>query len=180
MPKVLIVDDEPIMRDLYEEGFKIQGYGVQTFDGPDQYDASSAPEFDLFVIDLMMPTPRRWSNSGDKVPFYTGLDFAKELRADDISTPIVIFSTTNVGKMIDYVEESIDDLENVLFIRKSEFEPIDFARVCIEILRTGTSSGLNAGLGRRLAKAMILQPNIAGFGCDCKKFLKGSSKSPDD
>ena len=56
MKKVLIVDDDRYIRELYEELLKSEGYTVETaVDGEDGLNKISAGGYDLILLDVMMP-----------------------------------------------------------------------------------------------------------------------------
>ena len=171
MGRVAIVDDDTLLRGYYVEAFKLLGYEVSVLDGPANLDFAEVGDLDLLVIDLMMPKPSQWGNRIEENELLTGLYFCKDLRQDGAKTPIVLFSSLNIKSLADHVSEAVKNIENVVFVLKADFEPILFAQACDEILRTGSTAGMNASLGRRLARSLLIQPNIAGFGCDCKKFL---------
>ncbi|MEM1008850.1 MAG: hypothetical protein AAGJ35_07565, partial [Myxococcota bacterium] len=79
MTNVLIVDDETVLRKLYVEAFQLQGFSVGAVDGPDEVNSNDLHNLQLLVVDLMMPTPARWSNLHGMSPLYTGLDLVKEI-----------------------------------------------------------------------------------------------------
>ncbi len=56
MHKVLVVDDDEYIRDLYEEILKDSGFTVDTaVDGKDGFDKIIAGSYDLVLLDIMMP-----------------------------------------------------------------------------------------------------------------------------
>ena len=56
MHKLLVVDDDEYIRDLYEEILKDSGFHVDTaVDGKDGYDKIVAGSYDLILLDIMMP-----------------------------------------------------------------------------------------------------------------------------
>lgn len=171
MKNVAVIDDDNILRGYYVEAFKALGYEAAAFDGPSCIDPFTLEALDLLVIDLMMPKPKSWDNSPENNELLTGLYFCKKLRESGFDVPIVLFTSLNIKELIYRVSEDTKNLVNVIFVLKSDFEPTSFAQACDEILRTGTTAGMNASLGRRLARSIIVQPNVAGFGCDCRRFL---------
>ncbi|MDB4020168.1 response regulator [Planktomarina temperata] len=172
MKNVVIVDDDLMLREYYASSFRVLGYEVITYDCPTDIEQGSMDETDLIVVDLMMPKPVRWNNCKEENELLTGLYFCKHFRESNSQVPIVLFSSLNIKSLILHVSEEVKSLVNVVFLLKYNFEPMSFAQACDEILRTGTAAGLNSTLGRKLARSILMQPNIAGFGCDCKEFLK--------
>lgn len=56
MAKVLIVDDDLYIRELYEELLKSEGHDVETaIDGEDGLNKSMSGGYDLILLDVMMP-----------------------------------------------------------------------------------------------------------------------------
>lgn len=54
--KILIVDDELYLRELYEEVIQSAGYEVSTaLDGEEGYEKIMTGNFDLVLLDVMMP-----------------------------------------------------------------------------------------------------------------------------
>ncbi|MFC1420146.1 response regulator transcription factor [Streptacidiphilus cavernicola] len=75
LARVLVVDDEPALRDALESSLAFEGYEVTTAsDGLEALDAISAHAPDLVLLDIMMPrldgltTVRRLRARGDSVP----------------------------------------------------------------------------------------------------------------
>ncbi|RAG84571.1 DNA-binding response regulator [Streptacidiphilus pinicola] len=73
--RVLVVDDEPALRDALESSLAFEGYEVLTAsDGLEALDAVAAEQPDLVLLDIMMPrmdgltAVRRLRSRGDTVP----------------------------------------------------------------------------------------------------------------
>jgi two-component system OmpR family response regulator len=77
---ILIVDDEPGVRDLLQDALSNAGYQVQSAtngaDGLDQLRRRSA---DLCIVDINMPT-------------MNGFEFLEKLRAHDAKTPVLMLT----------------------------------------------------------------------------------------
>jgi CheY-like chemotaxis protein len=85
-PCVLVVDDDPSIRDLYATMFHGEGYRVEmAVDGQDGLDRLSCHP-DLIMLDLMMPV-------------MNGQEFLRRLRtlANHATTPVVVVSAANAG-----------------------------------------------------------------------------------
>jgi two-component system, OmpR family, response regulator len=80
MTTILIVDDEPGVRDLLQDALSNAGYVVRSAtngaDGLDQLRRGSA---DLCVVDINMPT-------------MNGFEFLEKLRAHDTKTPVLMLT----------------------------------------------------------------------------------------
>jgi len=77
---VLVVEDEQRMAELLRKGLSEEGHTVVcAFDGSEGLEAARASEFDVIVLDVMMPK-------------LSGYDMAKRLRAEKIRTPILMLT----------------------------------------------------------------------------------------
>ena len=80
MAKILIVDDEPRIRELIHEHLQYSGYICEEAgDGSAALAQLSGGGFDLVILDLMMP-------------FMDGLTCLREMRARHINTPVIILT----------------------------------------------------------------------------------------
>ncbi len=88
MHKILVVDDDQAIRDILSRYLAKEGYEVQTApDGQEMFQVLAAAEFDLIVLDLMMP--------GED-----GLELTKEIRKTS-AIPIIIL--TGKGDEVDRI-----------------------------------------------------------------------------
>ena len=86
MAKILIVDDEPRIRELIHEHLQYAGYICEEAgDGSAALAQLSGGGFDLVILDLMMP-------------FMDGMTCLREMRARHINTPVIIIGL--VGRSI--------------------------------------------------------------------------------
>lgn len=87
MKKILIVEDEFYICDIYERTFKDAGYEVQVaVDGQEALQKAKNTDFDVILLDIM-------------VPKITGIDVLRELRQQGERTEDTpIFMTTNLGQ----------------------------------------------------------------------------------
>jgi DNA-binding response OmpR family regulator len=90
MSKILIIEDDQIVANIYRNKFSVEGYQVEIApDGEAGYDTIHSFRPDAVVLDLMMP----------KV---TGVDLMKKVRAEKEfqSLPIIVFSNTYLTNMV--------------------------------------------------------------------------------
>ena len=89
MAKILIVDDEPRIRELIHEHLQYSGYICEEAgDGSAALAQLSGGGFDLVILDLMMP-------------FMDGMTCLREMRARHINTPVIILTAR--GEEIDRI-----------------------------------------------------------------------------
>ncbi len=83
-PRILVVDDEPAVRELLGKSLTLSEYEVDLVgDGPTALDRLSGAEYDLLIIDL-------------KMPGMDGLSVIREARRRNLDLPVIIvtgFST---------------------------------------------------------------------------------------
>jgi two-component system response regulator MprA len=96
--KVLVVDDEPAVRDALERALRSQGYAVSTaVDGRDGLDRLEAEPPDLVVLDILMPR-------------LDGLEACRELRASGDRTPVLMLTARDaVGDRVEGLDAGADD-----------------------------------------------------------------------
>jgi two-component system copper resistance phosphate regulon response regulator CusR len=88
--RVLIVEDEHRIANTLKKGLEQERFAIDTaFTGVEGYDLASSEEYDLIILDLMLPE-------------MDGLTICRELRAHKIHTPILML--TAKGQIEDKVE----------------------------------------------------------------------------
>lgn len=96
--KLLVVDDEPNIRDLLAASLKFAGFHVTTAaDGSSALHTARGESFDLIVLDVMMPD-------------MDGFTVIRRLRAAGIETPVVFLTARDdVADKLTGLEEGGDD-----------------------------------------------------------------------
>lgn len=96
--KLLIVEDEARMADLLRRGLTEEGHTVTcAADGSEGLAFAKAYEFDVIILDVMMPK-------------LNGYDLAKRLRAEKISTPILMLTARDsVPDIVRGLDTGADD-----------------------------------------------------------------------
>ena len=78
--KVLVVDDEPNIRDLLSASLKFAGYEVQTaINGKQAVETAVTWQPDIIVLDVMLPD-------------MNGFSITKKLRSMDVNTPVLFLT----------------------------------------------------------------------------------------
>jgi DNA-binding response OmpR family regulator len=89
MNKILIVEDEPAMRNGLRDNLEFEGYKVETaVDGKDGLNKIHQSDFDLVILDVMMPE-------------LSGYDVLKKIRIEGIELPVIML--TAKGEEVDKV-----------------------------------------------------------------------------
>lgn len=120
MTKILLVEDDPLMRRLYQKIFAFEGYEVVIAeDGVEGLEKSRSEHPNLILLDIMMPK-------------MNGLEVLEKLKADPEtkSTPVIML--TNLAGEKD--AESALLKGAVKYIVKSEQEPKKIADMVKEVL----------------------------------------------
>lgn len=83
MQKILIIEDEPNIRELVLYNLSLNGYqGLEAEDGITGIEAARKKKPDLILLDIMLPGKN-------------GNDICKELRAEGNNTPIIMLTAKN-------------------------------------------------------------------------------------
>jgi len=96
-PRVLIVDDEPQIREFLQMGFSYEGFQVfQATNGPDATQIAIAQEPDVVILDIMLPG-------------YDGLEVTRQIRRGH-DTPIIILTAKDeVDDRVTGLDTGADD-----------------------------------------------------------------------
>jgi DNA-binding response OmpR family regulator len=81
MTRILIIEDDPAIRTGLEASFRTENYDAESAsDGLEGYNRASAENWDLILLDLMLPSKN-------------GRDVCADLRKAGISTPIIMLTS---------------------------------------------------------------------------------------
>lgn len=96
--KVLVVDDEVRIARAIKQGLEQEGYAVDmAHDGEEGYNTARADEYDVIVLDVMMPE-------------MNGFEVARKLRADGDKTPILILTAKDQSRdIVEGLDSGADD-----------------------------------------------------------------------
>ncbi|MFG2294150.1 response regulator transcription factor [Streptomyces sp. NPDC048603] len=124
--RVLIVDDEPAVREALRRSLAFEGYGTETaVDGLDALDKVAAYEPGLIVLDIQMPR-------------MDGLTAARRLRAAGSLTPILMLTARDtVGDRVTGLDAGADDY----LVKPFELDEL-FARVRALLRRSAYAAAI--------------------------------------
>lgn len=109
MKKILIVDDDQFLRDLYEEILKDAGYEVDmAVDGEDGLAKIQATAYDLILLDIMMPK-------------LDGLGVLKRLKETPTAHKNNIVMLTNLAH--NPIVKEVMDLGAISYLIKADMTP---------------------------------------------------------
>lgn len=96
--RILVVEDEHRIANTLKKGLEQERYAVDVaYDGTDGFDLVSTEDYDLIILDLMLPG-------------MDGLVFCQELRKKNIHTPILILTAKGqIQDKVDGLDRGADD-----------------------------------------------------------------------
>lgn len=126
--RVLIVDDEPAVREALQRSLAFDGYGTEVaVDGVDALTKAAAYQPDLIVLDIQMPR-------------MDGLTAARRLRATGSTVPILMLTARDtVGDRVTGLDAGADDY----LVKPFELDEL-FARIRA-LLRRSSYAGTAGG-----------------------------------
>jgi len=120
MPKILIIEDDPLMLRLYQKAFSFEGYEVEAaYDGEEGIKKAGEIKPTLILLDIMMPK-------------MNGLEVLENLKQDPELKAIPVVVLTNLAGKKD-AEEALSK-GAVRYIIKSEYEPKQVTDLVKEII----------------------------------------------
>lgn len=120
MTKIVIVEDDPLMKRMYQKAFGFEGYDVQIAgDGVEGLDVIRAQKPTIVLLDVMMPK-------------MNGLEVLEKLKADPETKGIPVIMLTNLAGERDAEAGIMKGA--VKYIVKSEHDPQEIVGMVKEIL----------------------------------------------
>lgn len=120
MPKVLIVDDDPYISEMYSLKFKESGFDIETaMNGKEALDKVKTYQPDIVLLDIVMPV-------------YDGFEVLKRLKADPATAGQKVVILSNLGQKED-IERGKELLAND-YIIKAHFTPSEVVEKVRSIL----------------------------------------------
>lgn len=96
--RLLIVEDEHLIANSLKKGLEQENYAVDVaYDGSDGYDLAATEDYDLLILDLMLPG-------------MDGAGICRSLRAKKINTPILILTAkSQIADKVTLLNTGADD-----------------------------------------------------------------------
>jgi len=147
--RILIIEDEKKIADFIKRGIKEEGYAADVaFDGGEGYFLATTNEYDLIILDLMLPK-------------IDGISLCRRLRAEKVATPIIMLTAK------DKTEDKVRGLDSGAedYITKPfAFEEL-LARVRAQ-LRKGTPATTRLQVGDLTLELLTHQVRRSGQDID--------------
>lgn len=84
--RILVIEDEKKIADFIKRGLKEEGYAIDTsYDGENGFFLAKTNDYDLILLDLMIPK-------------IDGLTLCKKIKAEKISTPVIMLTAKSAIK----------------------------------------------------------------------------------
>jgi two-component system response regulator MprA len=130
--RILVVDDEPAVREALRRSLAFEGYGTEVaVDGVDALERIGAYAPDLVVLDVQMPR-------------MDGLTAARRIRASGSTVPILMLTARDaVGDRVTGLDAGADDY----LVKPFELDEL-FARIRALLRRSSYAAGGGAGQDR--------------------------------
>ncbi len=130
MPKVLLVEDDNNLREIFQMRLEAEGYQVVTAaDGEEGLVVAMKEKPDLLIADVMMPK-------------LSGFEMIENLRSSPEMKDVKVVMMTALGQAEDQARG--EKLGVVKYLVKSQVTLEDFARVVKEVLGPGSPKGASA------------------------------------
>ncbi len=114
MPKLLIIEDDPLVQELYRRLFEFKHYDIQTArDGEDGLAKLKNFTADLVLLDIMMP-------------IMDGIDMLRAMSKDDQLKNIPVIMLTNLDD--DMAVKTAKELGAKDYMVKSDFTPSEIIK----------------------------------------------------
>lgn len=96
--KILVVEDDKVIAEALKEGLEDEAYAVDVaFDGGEGYRAALADDYDLLILDVMMPE-------------MNGHEVCAKLRSDGKNVPILMLTAKNQeSDVVEGLDSGADD-----------------------------------------------------------------------
>jgi DNA-binding response OmpR family regulator len=96
--RILVVEDEHKIANSIKRGFEQETWATDVaYDGEQGYDMASSEDYDVIVLDLMLPK-------------MDGMEICRKLRAEEIHTPILMLTARGeLGDRVEGLNSGADD-----------------------------------------------------------------------
>jgi len=120
MPSILLVEDDPLITEIYETKLKESGFDVETLsDGRNVFKRLKEKKFDLLVLDIVLPN-------------LTGFEILRKIRKDKDLKNLKIFVLSNLGQRSDV--DLAKELGALKYLIKANFTPSEIVQEIQKIL----------------------------------------------
>ncbi|MHC4475447.1 MAG: hypothetical protein ACYTEL_07370 [Planctomycetota bacterium] len=176
---IAFVDDDAVGSRFYIKSLEATGNKVTYFRtvGAFLKAVGSDSRFDLYIVDLMMAPGKTYLPEETDEGVSTGLRLTIDICAVHPDAPIFVISNLNVDQVLQEVRKAFHEINNIVFLRKSETPPDLLAELAEKALTGGLSSLNKKSLFAKIIDLIVLQPNLFGMGVDLKKLRSKRKKS---
>jgi CheY-like chemotaxis protein len=174
-PKVLLVDEDRIQMAPFVAELELRGLSVHVLEEADSClkTAKHHKRLDIAIIDVMLPSARRYSLEETQNHLYTGVFLARDIRSIHPDLPILLISNQTFREELRRIDRGMRTIGNCAFLSKRAFaDASEFADIVEKILSHGIKKAEAKDIFGRLYRSIILQPKIAGIGVDLRELFR--------
>lgn len=118
--KILLVEDESMIRDLYQRQFSAFGFDIDSFSNSEEgFSALEKNHYDLVLLDIMLPG-------------MNGIELLEKIKSGEKTKKIPVIMLTNLGQ--DSIIKKGFDFGASGYLIKARFAPNDVVREVIKFL----------------------------------------------
>ena len=126
--KILLIEDEDFIRDLYKRQIGLAGFDIDAFpNGKSGLDSARQTKYDLVLLDIMLPD-------------LNGLEILKELKQNEQTKNFPVILLTNLGQ--DSVQKEGAALGASGYLIKASYTPNQIVEEVKKILSNPTPSAI--------------------------------------
>lgn len=120
MKKILLVEDDPMMVDIYTMGFKRAGIELESVsDGEDAISRLKGENFDLLILDLVLPR-------------LTGFEILEKIRGDEKLKDLKVVILSNLNQKTDV--KKANELKVERYLIKAHYKPSEVVEEVLKVL----------------------------------------------
>ncbi|HTB79834.1 MAG TPA: hypothetical protein VK717_02995 [Opitutaceae bacterium] len=125
IPRVVLIDDDPHQAKFIKAGLDLLGFNIEYIRSADQarrkLEAREWSDVALFLVDVMMPHGKNYSELLTRNGEITGFFVARDIRSRLPSTPIILWSTDPLNSIEKQAHEFVRrSIPRCTFLRKED------------------------------------------------------------
>jgi DNA-binding response OmpR family regulator len=167
MPKVILVEDDPMIGEIYQKKFSSEGFEATiATSGAEFLSKVKMEKFDLVLLDMVLPE-------------MSGLEILREIKKNKDNNPdMKVFIFSNLNEKEDYEKAREEGADG--YIPKAQFSPSELVNEVKRLMvesderkKNETNSNGNGNNGRKNKKKILfIEDEKAFIEIFCKKLIE--------